>query len=422
MAEKIYALIVNNWKSIRDVLLSYILATLINAAPVGDENPWKQFLYNIDPRNSWHLVLMIAAAIVLVIIFMLKIILKRTVRRNSVQYKLSELMNKLSSDELRDVKNCPGYSWGADKALITAPDIFTGWKADDVAIDKVLCGKYNFKYNSELSHEYKKFLESEVCRDIIKKKNNNTRWMMTNAIPNFNKTDHKLFLSVRETDWCTNQFMWTKLRTDKDELRCAIKDAFEGEHELYPNSLCLHLVVVSADNKVIFTKTSSNKRNDYPSKWAVTIGEQLEKEDFTDGGEIADGFVKRWVKRAFKEEFGISEGMYPQLVDEDSISILSIDMESDIYNFSLLTIVKLHESFDSFSEYLNANIVSDKEFVTIKGVKLKDIPGLMRYYSSLSPEEHDLHPSSLFRMFMCFIHFHGISKFIKEYYRHKGKL
>ena len=51
MAEKIYALIVNNWKSIRDVLLSYILATLINAAPVGDENPWKQFLYNIDPRT-----------------------------------------------------------------------------------------------------------------------------------------------------------------------------------------------------------------------------------------------------------------------------------------------------------------------------------------------------------------------------------
>lgn len=415
MWEKIYGFLENNWKEIRNVLSSYILATLINAAPIGQENPWEQFLHNIDPRNSWYLVLLIIAAVLLLVLWLLKQLLKKVAYRNSIYHQLSRQMVEQSWDALDLVKTCPGYSWGADKVLLMAPDIFRGWKPEDVLVDEFHTGKYAFHKDPELAEKYSEFCNSEVYHSIVRKKNNNPRWMLTNANPNFNKREKKLFLSLRETDWCTNTFLWDYFRKDKAKLQTAVQEAFEGTKSLYPNSLCLHLVVVTADKKVLFTQISGNKRNDYPARWAVTVGEQLEKEDFAEGSDLHEQFVNRWVRRTFLEEFGVTDKDYARIVDESATSVLAVNMEADIYNFSLLTVVRLHEDYSAFAEYLNTNIVRDKEFIRMQGIPIQKIPEIMVYYRDLEKQQKQLHPSSLMRMFMCYLHFNGINQFTGDY-------
>lgn len=268
---------------------------------------------------------------------------------------------------------------------------------------------------------YQEYCKTADYENIISKGNNNPRWMMTNAQPNFSKTDKKIFLTLRETDWSLTSYVWNYFRNNKDKLQEAVKDAYEGNGALYPNSLCMHLVIVTDDNKVILTKIANTKRNDYPTKWAATIGEQLEQEDFADGSNINKQFIRKWIRRAFSEEFGIEEQEYPTIVDDGSIAVLSINMEADIYNFSLMTVVQLHQTYDNFQEYLRKTIVRDKEFIFMKGLPIKEIPQLMAQYKTLEEMNEAFHPSTFLRLFMCYIHYYGVNHFAESYQKAKMK-
>ena len=111
-----------------------------------------------------------------------------------------------------------------------------------------------------------------------------------------------------------------------------------------PHSLCLHLVIVTSDEKVVTTTISNNKSNDYSESIAVTLGEQIEDTDFLKTTGFYEDFIERWVKRALKEEFGIDGSQYIYITGKDSINVLSFNYEGDIYNISLMVVLKDRKS------------------------------------------------------------------------------
>ena len=176
--------------------------------------------------------------------------------------------------------------------------------------------------------------------------------------------------------WSMNQFVWTELfpkglKSKREALSMIAADTTGG---YFPNSFCLHLVVVTADGKVVMNRISGNKSNDYPYTLAATVGEQIELSDFNAGTDYNNRFVDRWIKRAFYEEFGMPEDPFDRVVDADSARVLAFVEEGDIYNVSMVTVITLNYSAEDFSRYLAAALILDKEFDSLVFLDVKRIP------------------------------------------------
>lgn len=170
-----------------------------------------------------------------------------------------------------------------------------------------------------------------------------------------------------------------------------------GEEVCYPNSLCLHLVIETTDGDVVKTRTSSKKKNDYPARWGCSISEQIEMVDFLDEtGAFRQGFVVQWVTRAIKEEFSLAEPDLWDIFDQNTIRVLALDLEEDIYNFALVCTVKLKIPFDTFHKQVRPNY-DKSEIADIRSLPLEDIPTILFHYTD---NNHEYHPSTYMRLYL----------------------
>ncbi len=309
-----------------------------------------------------------------------------------------------------------GYSWAADRTWIVCEDIFAGWKPDSLFVEVLENTPYSFqdKY-PDLLKPYQEYMQGKEAQGILQRKNNNERVMLTNVIQNYNSQDKRIYFYLRKTDWCTNRFLWTYMHDNPHFKAQKIGDIYTGKQTLLPNSLCLHLILVTADYQVVLARISNNKRNDYPSTWAATIGEQMEPTDVVDRGNYSSDFVYKWVQRAMGEEFGIEGSMYETVLDVSSIRVLALDVEGDIYNFALATVAKLRCNFSEFVEQLQKTPDSEKELADLKAISFDEIPAILAGY----PEnKNEYHPSTYLRLYLCYIHRYGVDRFVRQY-QHK---
>ena len=191
------------------------------------------------------------------------------------------------------------------------------------------------------------------------------------------------------------------------EYARGISSGSEGEPYL-PNSFCMQLLIEALDNKVVLSRISQAKINDNPGTWAATLGEQLELEDFTDGNNFYDDFVVRWLRRALLEEYKFDDRMYEDMVSEESLKVLSVDFESDRYNFALLCTVQLRYTFDSFCRKV-APILATEEAIELGCIDLRDIPKVLVGYDDES-ERANYHPSTYLRLFLFLVHKSGYAR------------
>lgn len=195
------------------------------------------------------------------------------------------------------------------------------------------------------------------------------------------------------------------------------------------NSFCLHLILISRSGNAILSRISNVKSNDYPNTWAATIGEQIEREDFLDDmtGNVRNDFVVRWVKRALKEEFDINEeeltdrgtNELEEYVDMDSVRVLSVDLEGDIYNFALTCSVKLK---------ITAEQLCDIKGVIIDGNELKkefkecSIRGARKILLEYPNNYLEYHPSTYLRLLMYHLSYERVKNtckcFVKDSKNH----
>ena len=91
--------------------------------------------------------------------------------------------------------------------------------------------------------------------------------------------------------------------------------------------------------------------------------------------------MQRWMQQAFLEEYKMNDNSYADIVDADSLRILSLDFESDRYNFALLCVVRLNYSYKTFSEKIYSTL-DREEAREIGSLDLDEIPGILATYNT----------------------------------------
>ncbi len=308
---------------------------------------------------------------------------------------LIELMQKTTAPCFDSVSELT-YSLGENKSV--CQQVGSGWKLDDVFLEQVdneksIIPAVDFQ-------EYQRFLESGFQLDSQRDLNLN-RWMLTRCL----QIKGKLHLSLKRTDWSQTRFYWEKLRNHETYRKMEISNFFCNKKTSIPNSFCLHLVLITNDEKIVTTRISANKQNDYPSKLAVTIGEQIEEIDFSGVKLPNNTFVEKWAKRALCEEFGFNPIDFNAYVKLHSARVLALNAEGDIFNFSLLCILPLKCNIERFEAYCRSHGSASEELYDISVLSPAEAVEILT-----SSDWHDCHPSTPLRLLYGCISILGLDK------------
>lgn len=368
-------------------------------------------------------------SIVLLLIFNLTFIfMHKSIMRKALSNDFAEIMKENTSASLEDAIDTGCLSWGEGKTVLFCSDIIYGWKAENIVVGDYDDCMYTFfsgedsiaKYGEKSEYpnkaDYISFKESDSFQQVIRKGNNLPRFMLKGSETNYDKNNRKLLLSLARTEWSQTSYIWSMFGKKKGNeidgnslMREYAKGISSGRNaeQYLPNSLCMHLLIETLDNKIIKTRISPNKRNDNPGTWAFTLGEQLDQEDFNDGNSFHSDFMLRWLRRAFKEEYKMDQNTYIDIVDEDSFRVLSLDFEADRYNFALLCTVRLNYAFESFEKKI-ASLLSIDEAIELKGIDIGEVPSILLTYNT--DERKVYHPSSYLRLLVFYFHKLGFGR------------
>lgn len=338
-------------------------------------------------------------------------------------------MKKYTADSIVESLSDGTISWGEGKTVCCCNTLIEGWKSEDVIVSTYddamyhfACKKENKKLYGEksfyfLNKKYTKYVRSKAFQKVIREGNNLPRVMLKDCHINFDTKNRKLLLDLAKTEWSQTTYVWKQFGKKKGkeleptslmrEYSNGITSGTNSERYL-PNSLCMHLIIETLDNKIIKSRISQNKKNDNAGTWAFSLGEQLAIEDFCDGKDLKDNFVKNWMKRAFQEEYRLSENDYMNIVDEKSLRILSVDFESDRYNFAMVCTVRLNYRYETFYNQV-APLLSTEEAIELGFVELENIPSIL--FSYLQKKQRVLyHPSSYLRLLLFYMHRCGVAR------------
>ena len=351
------------------------------------------------------------------------------ISKKTFSSEFPNLMKRFSSPSISGSMGNGCIGWGEGKTVEICNDIIFGWNPESILMEDYTDEMYSFYTEDDSAKKYGDksyyfnredwlaFKKTPKFQNVIKKGNNLPRFMLKNCSKNYDKKNRKLLISLGRTEWSQTSYIWNKFgkstgreiasNTLMREYSCGITSGNESEPYI-PNSFCMHLLIETLDNKVILSRISQAKMNDNPGSWAATLGEQLDLEDFTDGNNFFDDFVVRWMKRAFLEEYRFDENIFAEAVDEDSLKVISVNFESDRYNFSLFCIVQLRYTFDTFYKKI-APTLATEEAIKVQGLDIKSIPDVLMTYED-EKKRADYHPSTYLRLLLFFIHKNGYSK------------
>lgn len=304
--------------------------------------------------------------------------------------------NKILSQEHICFQNIKtgGFGIGYDKCLLCNGS--SGWDPKQIYIENV--DLENFSFNDIgyplLEQEYQEFRNSDEFAKMDRRGNNQTRWMITELYQNKN-----VYISLKKTNWSRTSFLWNKVRDNLPVQQQLANHTFCTQTPFFPNSFCLHLIVETADEKLVCTKISNNKKNDYAYTIAATLGEQLEQTDFLSDDINNNSFVYNWCRRAFLEEFYFENDDYNSYIDESSMRVLGVTYEGDIYNFALPVYIKLKITYENLLSYMATNANNTEEFSDIFYYTKEDVLEILN--AANEPETKGrFHPSTFLRLLL----------------------
>ena len=118
-----------------------------------------------------------------------------------------------------------------------------------------------------------------------------------------------------------------------------------------PHALCLHVLCEFSDQQVLMMKRHQDAWY-YPSAFAISFEEQLDKIDFRDGGEFA---VSHLVKRAVCEE------LFPMLGKYHSSPLVAWAQVNDFIEFSRIWSIFIEEEIGNFSLFCHLRMAVDAD-------------------------------------------------------------
>ena len=435
-------MLMNLRSKILNVAISYASAIIIEI--ITESKSLYDFIIGMISFSRLAVLLMWVLLFSALVIWITSIVTDCLRKKQSPSANFMRIMNEHTDPVLAGVGQSE-LSWGYNKNIHRCKDPI-GWKPDAFYVSVYEDNsEYRFpSVNNELpgytNEEFQKFYFGEEMRKCREKKNDKERFSALRIEPNYNDQEKRVEVQLQKTKWSALQFSWGYFRriddrnhaiSEKDNLDCIckkIQDAFlnsESVENFIINSFCLHLILETKDGKAVLARVSKNKGNDYPSTWAATIGEQINKEDFYDSlsNGFRDNFVLNWTKRALKEEFDITETEsalgsdlyvgteYDEFVDEKSLRILSVDMEGDIYNIALTCVIRLRLTLDELKKQKGIWMDSE-ESTELRSCDLSEIRKILLQYPNNSD---DYHPSTYLRLLMFHLYKTGITEMCKAF-------
>jgi isopentenyldiphosphate isomerase len=281
---------------------------------------------------------------------------------------------------------------GSALTIQQTPDLLEGWSIENVEL-KYDCKEFTLPKKLEAS--FKAYYdENYLAKGFV---DDGVKYMLINNPTSF--TDSKsLVLELQKCRYSQVQFY-------KDVVSVNERDNYIQSvlHDLsvsFPHSLCLHLVLVTSDNKILITRRAGKVRYS-PHTWSVSMEEQLDKDDFKDGN---NKVMHRWLKRLLLEETGVEE----ENVNISNFKLLSVFLESEIMNCSLCGIVKLDLHSEILDKILKVKPKSDQEF------SAWDFLSCNQLKSEFLIPTKELHPTSNYRMYFTLLQKYGSHKIFKE--------
>ena len=435
-------------KHIIEIWIAYTAGILTDT--LFEAETFSDVLQVIWLQNKPSIRLIWFGAILVIGIWVISLVMNRITLSQTPTAQFHTIMKEHTCSMLNNVAY-PGYSWGYNRNLIV-PRNPSGWKPADIYVNGTesrIDIDYVFPSTGAILEGYtqKDYLQycekSRKIKAIRQRGDDRERFAAYYLKLNSERRADKQKVEIRllKTTWSQLQFSWDMIRRLDDHNRPVAKTekdatieklylkAFERDSLLLINSFCLHLILISQNGNVILSRISRAKSNDYPGTWAATIGEQIEKEDFWNeiSGDIHPDFVVRWTKRALKEEFDISEEEYTdqgnteleEYVDMDSLRVLSVDMEGDIYNVALTCSVKMRITADELRSIKGVIIDGNEMKKEFKECSLSDMRRILLGYPS---NYTAYHPSTYLRLLMYHLAFEKVTNTCKNFVKDDVKM
>lgn len=398
--ERLYKFLSPKMRKMTELIIMFIVSILVNIISENTTGSFSGFGGIMTDISRTTIVFLWSLSIGLMLVWLLYGIASRVSLHTSFSSDFIDRMKSHTDEALRGMLDSPvALGWGQDATIVCAPNIIRGWRPQDIS----------FEFDSlpyETPERYRYLLKDFALTDEAKHMahfGNNLQRVMLEAMPTADNHGG-LHLRLKRTDWLHCRAFWSVMKSDKgkDLLKACVSSVTGDGVVISPNSFCLHLIIVSSDDQVIVTGISKDKTSDYPTRKAVTIGEQLDIEDITDGRNLHPDFIRRWTKRAMQEEFGITDIQYKHIVDERSLRLLSVNLEGDICNFSLAAVLRLKCDVAALKREVD-NSVEISEISKLEGIPIEAVPSVLSNFS----EEDIYHPSSSLRFLMAYVNHVG---------------
>lgn len=393
-----------------ELYVTYIVASFMSALAsesVLNEKVtvWKTMMNMNDTSNVVLLCITCFVILWIAVLFVSGLLSRNTSYSQQFMKLMDSHSNPLLQNSGKTVLSNGGFKWADDCTLWHAPQLVIGVDSDDVLVMQYTKQAFKFE-DKQLEEERRKFYrKKEFQSKVVAMGNNQIRYMLTGFKENFDRSHPRLGIRIRKTEWSYCRYAWTNKELRESNVRMFLSDIHAPIN--MPNSFALHLIIETRDGNVLTTQVSGTKSNDYSNSIAVSIGEQVELLDFHDHQDFTRDFVSMWVKRAVCEEFGLSASSYEKCFDTDSISVLSLNLEADIFNFSLAVLVKMRMTKNEFVKEINASF-DTKEISRIDEMRPGEIVDVLLDYDPTAKRVY--HPSSYLRLLLFYLNKNGIAR------------
>jgi transcriptional regulator with XRE-family HTH domain len=313
-----------------------------------------------------------------------------------------EFAQLIRSHKGADISRYPGTGWDDAISLQNCPDLLEdrpglekGWAVSAVQLYQddsetfALPARYKESYGQYVAEQY----DDKGFYDDGEK-------FMLLYNPSSSSDSPTLRLHTRSTRWSEFQYYGDTIARVATQRRLLIDELIVGPSLCahFPHSLCMGMVVITDDMKILRIKRSGkviNSRN----LWAVSIDEQLSRSDL-EGGETS--VVTNWARRLLWEELALGTNRY----EMDNIRISSVFLETDILNTSLSACAKLEIDSTTLDTLLQGPRPDDEEFLMWDFLELRqDI-----LLQEMIRPSRAYHSTSRYHMLMTLLRFFGLPK------------
>jgi pyrimidine deaminase RibD-like protein len=284
----------------------------------------------------------------------------------------------------RSISPYVGLGWRDALSLQDCPNLREGWSLDQVVMR--INEAEPFVLPKEYEPLYREFFQCYYEEKDFKDDNEN---LMLKRNPIAFSDKPSLVLEVTPTKYSLVQFYCNQIAPREADRGVLIADLVQGSLKAkFANSLCMQMVVVTSESKLLVTRRSPKvNKAYYPRTWSVSVEEQLSREDFENGPERA---ALSWASRLLREELGLHEDYY----HPDNIRLLSVFLEADILNTAVCTYAELRIDAPELDAILQGLARTDYEFTEWTFLDLNRTDLLRQLFRP----RKEYHPATGFRL------------------------